>query len=167
MLTGWRTPPPRVILWAGNLARGHVMAIDTSTEHWKGENFDDLVEYLQVYSADGYPAETFFPCVCAACGHRFFKLRVDQDEGCARRICGHCGDEAFIANSEEYWHAAQPKSVKCACRNRTFEVAVAYAVKSTGDIRWVYVGHRCEKCGTLGTAVDWRMNSGLTDEYLK
>src|SRR5215475_5520149 len=75
-----------------------VVAIDESGTWWRGENIDDLVEYLERYTAEGYPATDIRESVCGTCGGRVFGLRADQDEGCARRTCRACGNQAFLVD---------------------------------------------------------------------
>jgi hypothetical protein len=40
----------------GSFSLGSAMAIDTSGTWWRGDTFDDLVEYLRALTADSYPA---------------------------------------------------------------------------------------------------------------
>jgi len=49
------------------------MAIDTSGKWWKGQNADDLVEYIRLLTEEGYPATKFGIAKCA-CGAARFRL---------------------------------------------------------------------------------------------
>ena len=135
------------------------MPIDTSGECWKGQNFDDLAEYIRQYTEDGYPAERVVQSVCV-CGHTAFQLWADEDEGCARRRCIACGAEAFIGDSEEYWDEAEPKQVRCPCKHDLFEIAVGFSLRQgeQDEVKWITVGERCVRCGVLGSAVDWKID---------
>ena len=143
------------------------MPIDTSGKRWKGQDFDDLAEYIRVYTEEGYPAERVAQSVCA-CGQTAFQLWVDEDEGCARRRCVACGAEAFIGDSEEYWEEAEPKKVRCQCRHDVFEIAVGFSLREDEDdeVKWITVGERCVKCGVLGSAVDWKIDYSSSAQLL-
>lgn len=73
------------------------MAIDTSSKWWKGQNADDVVEYVRLLTQQGSPATKFAIAKCA-CGADRFRLYADRDEGCAKRQCASCGKEAFICD---------------------------------------------------------------------
>jgi hypothetical protein len=137
------------------------MAIDKTGKWWKGTDFADLEEYLRLYTEDEYPAGPVRQSVCA-CGGTVFQLEGDADEGCVRRTCAACGHKAFIADSDEYWEDAEPRKCVCPCRSRQFEVGVAFSLVEGGDadgeVRWITVGERCVKCGTLGAFVDWKID---------
>src|SRR5438093_3532982 len=143
------------------------MSIDKSGKWWKGAEFADIAQYLQEYTADGYPAEEIVQCVCM-CGHTVFRLEGDRDEGCVRRTCASCGAQAFIADSGEYWDEASPVKLWCrVCRGRLFEVGVGFSKREDGDVKWITTGERCVKCGVLGSFVDWKIDYSPTDHLLR
>jgi hypothetical protein len=141
------------------------MTIDTSGQWWKGENFNDIIEFMKALTQEGYPAEEVKPSICE-CGHRYFRLEADSQEGCARRICTSCKKSSFIGDSHRYWEDASPEQIRCPCGNDSFEIGIAFAFRESGDVRWIYVGQRCEKCGILGSYVDWKIDDSPTDELL-
>jgi len=138
------------------------MAIDTSGKWWKGQNADDLVEYVRLLTEQGYPATKFAIAKCA-CGTDRFRLYADQDEGYAKRQCTSCGKDAFICDSEEASEEASLKKVRCKCKKDVFELAVGFSLRDTGEIKWITVGARCVSCGMLGSYVDWKINYAPTD----
>jgi len=138
------------------------MAIDTSGKWWKGQNADDLVEYVRLLTQEGYPATKFAIAKCA-CGTDRFRLYADQDEGCAKRQCTSCSKDAFICDSEEVSEDASLKKVRCKCKKDVFELAVGFSLRDTGEIRWITVGARCVSCGMLGSYVDWKIDYAPTD----
>jgi hypothetical protein len=142
------------------------VAIDESGTWWRGENIDDLVEYLERYTAEGYPATDVRESVCGTCGGRVFGLRADQDEGCARRTCRACGNQTFLVDSDEYWSDAAPKTCRCPCKSLDFNIAVGFSFRDDGSVRWVTVGERCVKCGVLGSFVDWKIDYSPTVHLL-
>lgn len=151
-------------LLANHTVQGN-MAIDTSGKWWKGEGFADIADYMRGLTQDGYGAEKVLPSQCS-CGGQVFRLIVDRDEGCAKRVCVNCSSETGIGDSDEIWADSSPKPVKCPCGNRTFELGVAFAFRESGDVRWIYVGHRCVKCGVLGCSIDWEIDYSPTDHLL-
>lgn len=154
--------------WSSRTHLGHrgncedEAVIDTSGKWWKGEDFNDLAEYLRLLTEDGYPVQRVLEPECS-CGERIFKLHRDATEGVARRTCVACGIKAFIGDSGEFWADARPRLVKCPCGNPTYQLGVGFALRDGGDIRWITVGQRCTACGILGSAVDWKVDHSPTD----
>ncbi|MDP9371333.1 MAG: hypothetical protein M3Q65_02525 [Chloroflexota bacterium] len=142
-----------------------MVAIDTSGKWWKGEDFSDLVEYIRLLTAEGYPADRVVQSVCT-CGDTAFRLLVDQEEGCAQRTCATCGEVAFICDSAEYWEDAKPKKVHCPRKHDVGEVAVGFSLREDGEVKWVTIGRRCITCGILGSPVDWKINYGPSGHLL-
>jgi hypothetical protein len=137
------------------------MAIDTSGKWWKGEDADDLVEYVRVLTEQSSPATKFVIAKCA-CGADRFRLYADRDEGCAKRQCASCGKETFICDSEEAAAEARFKQATCGCKKDVFDVAVGFSLRDDGEIKWITVGSRCGSCGMLGAYVDWKINYAPT-----
>jgi len=73
-----------------------------------GTSPNDIKEFLESYTSQGYVAQEFRLSRCV-CGSETFELFADDDEGCAKRICTLCGEEHFICDSEEYWSEATPQ----------------------------------------------------------
>lgn len=142
------------------------MSIDRSGTWWRGSDAGDIDEYLRECTADGYPAGKIRRSACASCGATVFGLRGDPDEGSARRTCRGCGLKAFIADSEETWADSEPRTCRCPCGGRDFEVAVAFSLRDDGDVRWVTVGSRCTACGILGSFADWGIDYGPSGHLL-
>jgi hypothetical protein len=133
------------------------MAIDKSGKWWKGTNFDDLAEYIRLFTEEGYPADRVVQCVCT-CGNKTFRLVADSDEGCAQRTCTVCNNSAFIFDSAEYWEDATPEKVQCLCKHKTFEIGVGFSLRPNEDVKWITVGQRCMKCGVLASYADWKVD---------
>jgi hypothetical protein len=138
------------------------MGIDTSGKWWKGQNADDLVEYIRLLTEQGSPATKFAIAKCE-CGRDHFRLYADRDEGCAKRQCASCGKEAFICDGEEVSEEASLKKAKCHCKKDVFDLAVGFSLRDTGEIKWLTVGLRCVSCGMLGAYVDWKIDYAPTD----
>lgn len=141
------------------------MTIAKSGRFWRGQGFEDLAQYLKEYMASGYPATHIRPSVCA-CGFEMFTVEADQEQGCVRRTCPACQESRFIADSRDVWDDSQPEKLECpVCSGSLFEVAVAFS--SDGDrVRWVTMGSRCGRCGTLGSFADWKVDDALPDALM-
>ena len=57
---------------------------------------------------------------------------------------------------------AEPEDCACPCGGETFEVAVGFALRDGGDVKWVSVGLRCTIDGTLGVYADWKIDYSPT-----
>ena len=133
------------------------MAIDTTGKWWIGEQADDLKEYLEAYSAETYPTTEFRLSKCD-CGSLEFRVEADDDEGVARRTCVKCRKKQFICDSGEFWEDAEPESWKCVeCKSRSANLGVGFSLYDDGEVRWVYLGVRCSKCGVLGCFAGWKI----------
>ena len=133
------------------------MTIDKSGRYWKGSKFDDVAEYLRLLMAESYPVERAVQSSCS-CGEPAFRLDYDAEEGGAKRTCARCGAERFIADSADYWEDAKPKRLKCGCGSDTFEIGVGFSMRDEREVRWVVIGARCLRCGTLGSPADWKVD---------
>jgi hypothetical protein len=68
-----------------------------------------------------------------------------------------------MLDSDEYWNDADPEHLVCPCGEDLFEIAVAFAHRRGGSIKWVSIGRRCVACGTLGCFADWKINYEPSD----
>jgi hypothetical protein len=148
------------------------MTIDKSGKFWKGTGAADIDEFVAAFTADGYPVERMVHSRCADCSGTTFALRVDDEEGYADRRCISCGRVFHMLDSAEYIDDASPEECACPCGGEEFELAVGYAmvdvVNQDGspagrEVKWVNVGARCVRDGTLGVYADWKIDYGPTD----
>jgi hypothetical protein len=142
------------------------VAIDTTGEFWRGENFTDLAEYLQEFQPGGYPVARITQLACQHCGGITFAVDADDTEGCARTRCRTCSSEAYIADSIDYADEADLAECACPCGSEAFTVGVGFALRDNGDVRWISVGLLCVQDGTLGVYADWKINYSPTDHLL-
>lgn len=134
------------------------MAIDTSGRWWTGDAPVDLDAYLSSYTAKGYPVTEVVHARCE-CGGDEFRVRVDDESGCAERRCVGCGRVVLMLDSAETVEEAELGDAACPCGNATFQVAVGFAMYAgEQDVRWVYVGLRCLRDGVLGCYTDWKID---------
>jgi hypothetical protein len=133
------------------------MSIDRSGKWWIGVGSEDIKEYLEAYSADGYKSSKFRLAKCT-CGGDTFYLFADDEEGCAKRTCTSCGASHFICDSEEYWATASPEQWKCVdCGSKEANIGIGFSLYEDGEVRWLYVGERCFSCGILGCFAGWKV----------
>jgi hypothetical protein len=143
------------------------VAIDKSGDVWRGESASDLAEYMRDYEAGGYLVGPVVEAVCSGCQGKAFKLRVDDEEGCAERVCAACGKAALMLDSEDYWDDARPKAVVCQCGTDLLEVSAAFSMRANGDVRWVSIGTRCTADGRLDCCADWKIDYGPSADLLE
>ncbi|MEV0827241.1 hypothetical protein [Nonomuraea rubra] len=107
---------------------------------WRGEGFDDLAGFLREYRAGGYAVRQVKEVVCAGCAGRHFNVLADDVEGCVRRICAGCRETSYVADSADHAEEADLAECACPCGGEEFAVAVGFALRGDGEVRWVSVG---------------------------
>jgi hypothetical protein len=134
------------------------MSIDTSGKWWIGSEPADIRGFLEAYAPEGYEVHDFRLAACP-CGSDSFHLDADDNEGVAKRSCIKCSAEHFLCDSEEYWDEAGSEHWKCVdCTSEETNVGVGFSLyEDDHEIRWLYVGCRCAKCGVLGCFAGWKI----------
>lgn len=144
------------------------MSIDKSAEWWKGNGIEDIKEYLISYSEDSYPIQKVIISKCNKCDSVEFLVEFDGNEGATRIICTSCKEVKYLADSKEYWEDVELEKYKCIeCKSTHANVGTGFTYREGGDIKWVYIGVRCAKCGILGSVADWKIDYGPTTELEK
>jgi hypothetical protein len=118
---------------------------------------EDLGSYIRDYEAGGLPVDDVVDVVCGQCHGTSFRLMVDQAAG-AVRTCSYCGEERFVADSADHWTDADPAECACPCGGEEFSLAVGFSRADDGEVRWISVGARCLRDGSLGVYADWRID---------
>ena len=133
------------------------MVLKKKGEYLYGENHEDLRQEISRYSKqNGYEAEHFGDSQCSCKGTRF-SLLLDDNEGAAVRICVSCKEEHPIGDSDEYLEDADLEECACPCGNENFEISVGVSLyRGSEDVRWLYLGCRCAKCGLSAVYGDWK-----------
>jgi hypothetical protein len=133
------------------------MTLQRRGNHWYGTEQADLRRELSRYSkANGYTAHHFQDAACV-CGGRIFRLKLDDDEGVAIRICPSCATEHPMGDSSDFLEDASPEECACPCGNEQFEITVGVSLHAdTEDVRWLYIGCRCAACGLTAVFGDWK-----------
>lgn len=126
---------------------------------WRyGETQADIRTEIARYSKDiGYLATHFADAVCG-CGGKVFSLYLDEDSGVASRLCIGCGAEPHpIGDSAEYIDEAEEEDCACPCGGEEFEITVGVSLyPDSEDVKWLYLGCRCPKCGLTAVYGDWK-----------
>ena len=138
------------------------MAINKRGKWWKGTGPADIEEYLHELKPAGYVPDRVDHARCA-CQGQVFAVRRDQDEGVAVRICIACSNEHLMLDGAEYIEDADLREVRCTCHAGSYNVAVGFAHREDGSIRWVSVGLRCTSCGVLACCADWKIDYAPTE----
>jgi hypothetical protein len=114
--------------------------------------------FLEAYATEGYEVHDFRLATCE-CGSHSFHLEADDNEGVAKRTCSKCTRHHFLCDSEEYWEDAEPQMWKCIeCNSEDANIGVGFSLyEDDGEIRWLYVGYRCARCGVLGCFAGWKI----------
>ena len=135
------------------------MAIDKNGTYWKGEQFEDIAQYIREFAE--YVPEIINQCECD-CGSRQFTVQHEPYQGFVKLKCAECGKVSFIADSAALEGKIRPKRLRCPCRKIKFEVGVGVSLRDPsnpdGDVKWVTVGVRCAECGILGSPADWKID---------
>lgn len=134
------------------------MITSRGTDGWTATEAGDIDEYLAAYSEHGYPVRRVTHASCASCGAVVFRIRVDDEEGCAERTCAACGTAALMLDSADYVEDADLGPAECPCGGETFNAAVGFALYDEENPRWVYLGLRCTEDGALGVYSDWKID---------
>ena len=133
------------------------MALRKRGKYRYGDGQADIRRELQRYSTENaYPTQHFADAVCH-CGGKLFRLRLDDTQGAAVRTCAACGREHPVGDSAEYLEDAELEECACPCGGEEFEVTAGVSLyEDSEDVRWLYLGCRCPKCGLVGCYGDWK-----------
>lgn len=133
------------------------MALVKRGDHEYGESQADIrTEIIRFSELNGYVAEHFADAVCV-CNGRAFGLLLDDAEGAAVRVCNRCDREHPIGDSAEYLDEAELGECECPCGKQSFQITVGVALYADSeDVKWLYLGLRCVKCGLTAVYGDWK-----------
>lgn len=133
------------------------MALRKKGKYNYGGSHLDIQDELRDYSnGNGYPATHFADASCS-CGGKAFSVRLDDEEGAAVRVCKVCASEHAVADSAEYLAEATLEECGCPCGGVSFEMSIGVALYAESlDVRWLYLGLRCVRCGLVACYGDWK-----------
>ena len=133
------------------------MALRKKGKYYYGDNQADLALELKRYSElSKYPVEEIENITCEKCGQKSFKLFSDDDGSAALCQCINCAEKKFIRDSLNFINQDELDNHECMCENENFEITVGLSFyQGAKDVRWVYVGGYCSKCGMVGNYIDW------------
>jgi hypothetical protein len=123
----------------------------------------ELAKYLRAWNE--YPVKQVRAARCP-CGGEIFEVQA-SDEGGAKRTCVACEREHLLCDSAEYWDDSDQDECACPCRNETFQLAAGFAFYAgSKDVRWIYIGLRCVRCGQIGVYIDWKIDYSPSHQLL-
>jgi hypothetical protein len=133
------------------------MALRKRGKYRYGDDQADIREEISRYSKkNAYVAHHFADSVCP-CGGKVFRLLLDDATGAAVRRCSSCSAEHPIGDSDEYLKDAELDECACPCGGEEFEITVGVSLyEESEDVKWLYLGCRCPKCGLVGVYGDWK-----------
>jgi hypothetical protein len=139
------------------------MAIDRTGKWWKGASSQDALEYLRALEPGGYTVDEVLEQSCQCGSHSFQVFRSDDDE-LSYLICSSCKTKTFITDSEEHVEDQKFKSGKCPCRNASYRVFLGvHSIKDPSVANWMSICVICDKCGVLGSPLDWEFDTDKAD----
>ncbi len=143
------------------------MSIDTSGKWWVGTSPEDIKGYVEAYGSQSSYAVHEFRLAKCACSSVDFHLDADDTEGAAKRTCTKCSRQHFLCDSEEVAEEAEFQHWRCGCGSEVTNIGVGFSLrKKLGEIRWLYVGCRCVKCGILGCFAGWKIDYAPSRQLL-
>jgi hypothetical protein len=133
------------------------MALKKRGRYRYGDSQADIrAELVRYGKANAYPAQHFADATCG-CGGRLFRLALDEDAGAAVRVCVGCQAEHPIGDSDEFLGEAELGECACPCGGEQFEITAGVSLyEGSEDVRWLYLGCRCPRCGLTAVYGDWK-----------
>lgn len=123
-----------------------------------GDDPQDLqAEMLDHSKQTGYKVDHFADAVCGECSSTGFRVLLDDEEGCAVRICLSCKAQHYIGDSAQYAQDATLGDCSCPCGQEAFQVSIGvHLYAGSNDVKWLYLGLRCISCGLVAVYGDWK-----------
>jgi hypothetical protein len=141
--------------------------LDRSGKLWRGEGYEDLAEYVREFQAGGFPVARVIESVCGRCDSRTFHVAVDAAEERARRTCVRCETVAYVGDSEGRWEDTGTVECECPCGSREFAMAVGFALRDPGEVRWISVGLWCMTDNAVAIYADWGVDFTPSQDLLR
>lgn len=133
------------------------MALRKRGKYWYSDSQADVREELARFGELNEYIPTQFADAKCKCGSTTFRLRMDDNEGAAVRVCTECNVEHPMGDSDEYLEDAELEDHGCVCGEDVFEITVGVSLyDESDDVRWLYIGCRCTACGLTGCYGDWK-----------
>lgn len=132
------------------------MSLRKKGKYYYGDGINDLISELERYAyLNKYPVDLTESIICSSCGNKTFMLFSDDEENAAVVQCTKCKAKQYIHDSKCYL-GDKTDNYECICGADQFLIATGVSFyNGTSDVRWVYVGGYCPKCGLVGNYVDW------------
>jgi len=135
------------------------MAIDTSGKWWKGATQEDALEYLRTLEPGGYTVDEVLPQRCE-CGSSSFRVYRSEDDELSYLVCCGCGTKTFVTDSEGHTTDQAFELTKCPCGSGHHKVFLGvHSIEDKSVANWISIGVICDKCGVLGSPLDWEFDT--------
>ena len=73
------------------------------------------------------------------------------------RTCTSCKSTHAIGDSADFLTEATLDECQCPCGEESFQITGAVSLyPDSDDVRWIYLGCRCPKCGLVAIYGDWK-----------
>jgi hypothetical protein len=133
------------------------MALKKRGKYRYGDGQTDIrAELIRYSKKNSYLAHQFADATCK-CGGNLFGLALDDNAGAAVRTCVACNTEHPIGDSDEFLGEAELGECACPCGSEAFEITIGVSLyDDSEDVRWLYLGCRCPKCGLTAVYGDWK-----------
>ncbi len=143
------------------------MTLTNRGEYHYGDSQADIRDEILHYSTlNGYLAQHFADAVCT-CSHRTFALSLDDATGVAVRTCDACGVVHPMGDSDQFMEDARPEECACPCGNERFEITIGVSLYADSrDMKWLYLGCRCPRCGLTAVYGDWKNEYEGYEDFL-
>ena len=69
-------------------------------------------------------------------------------------------------HSRQRGKLASVRTCRCPCGGLDYSVAIGFALRDSGEVRWVTVALRCTACGILGSFADWGIDYTSSTQLL-
>ncbi|MCU7645378.1 hypothetical protein [Pseudomonas piscis] len=142
------------------------MTISSKGRYRYGSEDADIQPEIHRYSQPSYEAVRFNAARCV-CGNDRFTLETDEEVGAGRCTCTRCATVKLLGDSADYAVQAAFENHVCVCDHEHFAITSAVALYAdSNDVRWYYIGCRCDACNLVGVFADWKCEGGDADSFL-
>ena len=139
------------------------MALDTTGKWWKAETPKDALEYLRGLEPGGYTVDEVLTQQCE-CGSLSFRLYCSKDDELSYLVCCACKVKTFITDSEEHSDDQDFALIRCPCRSTHYRVFLGvHSIDDKTVANWVSIAVICERCGVIGSPLDWEFDTDKTE----
>ena len=124
------------------------MALKKRGKYWYGDSQADIRDELMRFGKLNAYVPTQFADARCRCGGTTFRLRMDENEGAAIRVCAACGMSTRLGIATNTWMV------------RTYKIAVASAARTRSKSPLAF---RCTKVARMSAGCMWVADAPRAD----